>query len=278
MTLQARIRYGASADSDPTELEPLFDRAAHGFRVHGALQLDGCFDPARVAALREAFLHDYASRDRAEIEQSCLKVGHERFMFSLRLEPPFMDPELYANPRLLPVLHRLLGDDCVIQSFGAVCAYPGAPAQHVHRDHPPLFAEAGGLNAFFPPYALHVVVPLVDLTESTGTTALWEGSHRIRSSREENRYSRRQLDAFEGAVMPWPKVGDCYLMDFRLRHAGTANSSTIPRPILYLVYSRRWFQDRKNYELQEPLMIERDEYERIPEPYRHLFENARPSH
>lgn len=276
MPLQARIRYPATDTASRADLTAEFDRAAHGFRVHGALQLERCLDPALIDRLQQAFVRDYASRDRDEIERSCLKVGHGRYMFSLRLEPPFMDPALYANPRIYPVLQRLLGEDCVIQSVGAVCAYPGAPVQHVHRDHPPLFAEAGGLNAFFPPYALHVVVPLIDLDEATGTTALWEGSHRIRTRSEEQRWSRAELERLEGAVLPWPERGDCYLMDFRLRHAGTANRSDGPRTILYLVYSRRWFQDRKNYDLQEPLLIEREEYDRIPPAYRALFENARP--
>jgi hypothetical protein len=76
--------------------------------------------------------------------------------------------------------------------------------------------------------------------------------------------------------MPWPKMGDCYFMDFRLRHAGTPNISDKPRPILYLVYSRRWFQDRKNFDMQSPLLITGDEYERIPEEHKHLFLNAQP--
>lgn len=275
MSLKAWIRFPELGSETGPDLAPEFARAAHGFRVHGALQLDNCFDRQLIARLNEAFVEDYALRDRAVVERACLKVGHERYMFSLRLEPPFTDPALYANPRILPIVRDLLGADCVIQSLGAVCAYPGAPQQHVHRDHPPLFAEAGGLNALLPPYSLHVVVPLIDLDESTGTTALWEGSHRHKSSREETRFSTEQMERLEGAVLPWPKAGDCYLMDFRLRHAGTANVSARPRTIVYVVYSRRWFQDRKNYDVQRPLEITREEYERIPGEYLPLFENAR---
>lgn len=275
MSLQAYFRFPDPGDGSATVSDADASRLAHEFRVHGALQLDNCFDPALVRDLHEAFLRDYAVLDRAEVERSCLKVGHERYMFTLRLEPPFLDSALYANPRVLPIVRQLLGEDCVIQSVGAVCAYPGAPLQHVHRDHPHLFAEAGGLNAFLPPYALHVVVPLVDLNEDTGTTALWEGSHRIRSSREENRWSREELERLEGAVLPWPAVGDCYFMDFRLRHTGTANRSAHPRPIIYLVYSRRWFQDRKNYDVQEPLALSPEDLQRIPAEHRPLFEHAR---
>lgn len=251
-------------------------RDAHHFRVNGCLFLKNSIDPDLVQGMQTDFLARYAGIDRDEVEASCLKVGVGRYMFTVRLQKPYMNPEIYAAPGIIPVVKELLGDDCIIQSIGVVCAYPGAEMQHVHRDNPPLFPEAGGLNAFFPPYALHVVVPLVDLDEATGTTALWEGSHRVKSAREERKFSREALERLEGAYLPWPKIGDSYFMDFRLRHAGTANRSDQPRPILYLVYSRRWYQDRKNYEKQSRLLISRAEYEQIPAEHRHLFDNALP--
>ncbi len=139
--------------------------------------------------------------------------------------------------------------------------------QHIHRDHPALFAEAGRLSDILPPYALTVVVPLVDLDEETGTTALWEGSHRATpTGHEENGGAQSAL--LVEASLPWSKLGDCYFMDYRLLHAGTANNSSRPRPILYLVYSRIWFQDRKNFKKQAPLQMSQAEYERIPEDLR----------
>ena len=249
-------------------------KAAHDFRLNGCLVVENSFDADLVRELQRDFLANYASRDRAEVERSCLKVGEQRYMFSVQLTSPYLEPGIYASPGVMPVVREILGKDCILQSYGVVCAYPGSAAQHVHRDHAPLFAEAGGLNAFLPPFALHVVVPLVDFNEKTGTTALWEGSHRIKSSAEENRYSREQLGRMEGAILPMPQLGDCYFMDYRLRHAGTANVSDIPRPILYLVYSRPWFLDRKNFDLQSPLDIRREEFERIPQEHRHLFRIA----
>lgn len=252
-------------------------RAAHLFRVHGTLLLENCFEPALVQALHRDFIDHYANIDLETRSKTCLEVGNKRFMFTIRLQPPFLDPAVYAAPRILPIVRELLGPDCIIQSIGTVCAFPGAADQLHHFDHPALYQEAGVLNAYLPPYALHVVVPLVDLNEETGTTAVWEGSHRLRSIEERNRWTREDLAAFKGAEMPWPKKGDSYFMDFRLRHAGTANHSDEPRPILYLVYSRTWFQDRKNFDIQSPLLITREEYERIPQEHKSLFKNAQPS-
>ena len=252
-------------------------QAAQHFRLHGCLSLENSYDTDLVRAMQADFLENYATRDRAEVEQSCLKVGEERYMFSVALKPPYLDPGIYASPVVIPVVRELLGEDCIIQSFVVVCAYPGAPTQHIHRDHAPLFAEAGGLNAFFPPFALVVVIPLVDLDERTGTTALWEGSHRIKSRREETRWSREELERLEGAIEPMPRIGDCFFMDYRLRHTGTANRSDKPRPVVYLVYSRPWFLDRRNFDMQSPLPISRAEYGRIPEEHRPLFKIAQPT-
>ncbi len=274
--MQAHITYPDKLD-DPA-LPGQYFTAAHQFRVQGCLWLQNSLAREKVIAMREQFLNDYANQDLSEVHSKCLHVGDKRYMFTVRVEGAFADPDVYAAPRIMPVLESLMGKDCILQSVGVVCAYPGAAMQHVHRDHPSLFEEAGGLNSFLPPFALHVVIPLADLTPETGTTALWEGSHRFRNRSVENQLSKDQLLQAEGAVMPWPKMGDSYFMDFRLRHAGTANNTDQPRPILYLVYSRRWFQDRKNYESrqQRPIEISQAEYDRLPEEHRHLFENAIP--
>ncbi|MDX1460667.1 MAG: phytanoyl-CoA dioxygenase family protein [Xanthomonadales bacterium] len=252
--------------------------AAHYFRLEGTIRLNNAFPRSTIEQLKDYFFEHYASQDPEEIQKQCLRVGDKRFMFTVRIEDVFADPDIYASPRVLPVVREILGPDCVIQSFGAVCAFPGSQMQHLHRDHPSLFAEAGGLNAFMPPFALHVVVPLVDLDESTGTTAVWPGTHRVKNSAQENRYQKDEMDALMGADLPYTRMGDCYFMDFRLRHRGTPNASDIPRPILYLVYSRAWFRDSRNYESkqQEPISISRAELQRVPEPLKPLFAQARP--
>ena len=204
------------------------EQAARLFSQHGALFIKNVFQKDLIQKLRDAFLQEYANRPDDEIRKTCLEVGDKRFMFTIAIRSPFNDPDLYASPLLLPILRTLVGSECILQSVGIVCAYPGSEMQHLHADHPPLFEEAVGLSAFFPPYALHVVVPLVDLNEECGTTALWEGSHRIKSPGDEKRCSAQATDTLQGASFPWPKMGDCYLMDYRLRHRGTPNRSNRP--------------------------------------------------
>jgi len=258
---------------DPPDLATV-TTAVELYQRNGSLLLEHSLDPSLVETMHAHFVEHYATRPIEEVRATSLKVGDGRFMFSIDLEAPYMDPAVYAPARVMPVVKALLGDNCVIQSIGVVCAYPGSRAQHVHRDHPPLFASAPHLGATAPPYALHLVVPLVDLDESTGTTALWNGSHRLAPyAGEREAWSR---DGFDGAVMPWPQRGDCYLMDFRLRHGGTPNRSGEPRPLLYIVFSRAWFQDRANFGMQQRLAVGADEFERIPLEHRPLFDDARP--
>ena len=265
--------------SYPAETSPLpqdlVKNAANLFRVHGSLLLENVFPGDLVAAMRDDFRNRYENLPQDQIKDHCLEVGHQRYKFTVSMQAPFNDPRLYAAPKLLPILHEILGSDCVVHSFGAVCAFPGSEMQHFHKDHGPLFIEAGGLNAFLPPYCLRVHLPMTDLDEASGTTALWSGSHRDRDNKETSKQGKAVGDGVEGAYLPYPKAGDCYLMDFRVSHRGTANVSEHARTVLYMLFSRRWFKDHQNFERQSRLDIAADEYEKIPEEHRELFLNAK---
>lgn len=272
MTLEAEVDFPVPVAA-PVEDDQLVE-AAQLFRRHGTVLLRNCFDPDLIGSLRESFTERYGSRSPDQVAEDCLEVGDLRYMFTVRVEPPFGDPDLYAAPRLLPVMQAVLGADCVLQSLGAVCAYPGSGTQHVHRDTPLLFPEAGELNGILPPHAVTAVVPLVDLDASTGTTALWPGSHRSVGIGDGSTEPEVEGELPDGAVLPWPRAGDCYLMDYRLCHAGTPNRSDRPRPILYVVFSRGWYVDHVNYEKQARLVIAPGELERVPGRLRPLFEKA----
>jgi len=260
---------------DGSDLPPeIVEQANHAFRVHGCLLIENAFPLDLVGAIRDEFHERYEKLPADEIENHCLRVGHQRYKFTVNIEPPFNDPRLYASPKLLPILRQILGPDCVIHSFGAVCAFPGSDMQHFHKDHGPLYAEAGGLNGFLPPFCLRVHLPMTDLDEATGTTALWPGSHRDSTNRETQQLGKSVGDGVAGAFMPYPKMGDCYLMDFRISHRGTPNVSDRARTVLYMLFSRRWFKDHKNFDRQSRLEISPAEYAKIPEEHRDLFLNA----
>jgi len=174
-------------------------------------------------------------------------VGDQRYMLTLDIKGKFNRPEVYANERLMPLLNGLLSSHLRIASFGCVTALPGAEDQPIHLDHPPLFEATPHLTDNIPPYAVTMVVPLVDIDEQTGTTAIWEGSHK--QSDDQNSEDRFELlgrlmqkPDYSMAAKPLPRQGDVYLMDYRVIHGGLANRSHIDRPILYVVFGIDLFQ------------------------------------
>lgn len=231
------------------------------FGRFGFLLIEKALNADLVGRLQQAFLSQYAAKDRSELERDNLRVGHERFQMTVDIAPPFDAPDIYANPVVLPILVRLLGPGLVLNSFGSVCAFPGSKAQHVHLDHPLLF-EAVDVNRSMPPYAVTVVIPLVDIDDTVGPTAVWPGSHREGQAR---------VFPDHLALAPKPRMGDVFLMDYRLVHGGRANSSTRPRPILYLVYSRPWFRDAANFGKQRPILMSREALARVADAHKPLF-------
>jgi ectoine hydroxylase-related dioxygenase (phytanoyl-CoA dioxygenase family) len=232
---------------------------ADAFKSAGCMLVEKVLDVAIVDAMHDAFVDRYHRYLEGQSHDDALEVGARRFMVTVALEPPFADPEVYANPLLLPILAALL-DDVRLFSFRGVVALPGSAAQHVHRDGPGLFNDEA-LDGAVPPFAVSVLIPLVDINEETGTTRVWPGTHR----------------EFRAGVGPFFEMdpviprGSVLLIDYRLFHGGTQNRSPAPRPILYNVYARPWYRDSRNYRKQPPLVISPDELARVRDEHKVLF-------
>lgn len=249
----------------PGAVEQLADR----FRESGALWLRSVFPQEQIKVLREAYADRYLSKSRSKLTRRYAKVGDRRFMITIKLKPPFDSPSLYANEAMTPLLDALLGSQHLISSFGSVVAFPGADGQDVHFDYPPLY-ESEQTCASLPPYAITMVVPLIDLDEQTGGTEIWEGSHASVGAREQ--LSRLASGGSRvGSSLPLAAAGDVYLMDYRLIHAGTPNRSDRARPILYVVYSRPWFCEEMNFAEQPAIRISAQRLAAVPNEHRHLF-------
>ena len=244
--------------------------AADLFNVHGCLRIKSVFAPGQIRSLHSAFVEKYSTYFENKLFDDALSVGDRRTMVTVAVEGPFNSSRLYANRLIVTLMKRLLGQYLTLGSVGAIVSLPGAKNQQIHRDLPPLFSEQDNREGKFvasalPPYAVTVVIPLVPLDKETGTTRMWPGSHR--DSPAGNRPGR--------FCDPYASLGDCLLMDYRLRHQGLANASDTVRTILYLVYCRPWFVDYGNYRRQEPLRMPRHEYERVPLEHRNLFSRTR---
>ena len=218
-------------------------------RADGALVLQDIIDPALIVDARQTFLQGYARYLNGQEHDDALTVGDRRLMITVRLEHPFDRPELFANPWLLQVLNAVFADDFVLGGYGVVCSLPGAQRQHCHRDGGILFPQSG-LDHLLPAASVTVAIPLLDMNEIHGTTAIWLGSHR------DCDLKAMPTSAKKGEE-PVVQEGSCVLWDYRVAHAGTPNRSTMPRPLLYMTYCRPWFLDNLNYQKQPMLRVSR---------------------
>ena len=239
------------------------------FQQHGALWLEGVFQKDLIERLRIYYEKKYQSLSRKELKKRDASVGDRRFMITVNIKGEFNNPELYANPILLPLLDKIFSGRFRIASFGSVVALPGAEDQPIHLDHPPLFGSEELCNNL-PVHALTMVVPLIDVSDDVGATAIWEGSHRSADRIEQLRRLMEEPD-YSQASFPLTKQGDAYLMDYRVIHGGRANRSETARPILYIVFSRPWFRDAFNFSSQPSVQLNDKQRKKVPKKFRQLF-------
>ena len=264
-----RIDFGTASAEPPANITTM---AAGLFFRHGCLLVKNALPVAYVKELARSYAESYAEYFEDRDYPDALNVGNRRTMITVALRGPFNSPQLYANHLVLPVLRILLGTNLILGGFGSVVSLPGAQDQHRHVDHPNIYEfpapDGSGLTVpqSMMPYAVTVIVPLVPLNATNGTTRLWPGSHTVARGRM---FSERPVD-------PPVDPGDALLMDYRLAHCGTANRSDAVRPILYVIYNRAWFRDAANYSRQAPLSISDQEYAAIPSEFRSLVDWARP--
>jgi ectoine hydroxylase-related dioxygenase (phytanoyl-CoA dioxygenase family) len=238
------------------------EKASRHLRVEGTLVLEGIVSPALIAEARDAFLQKYDRYLNGQKHNDARQVGKRRLMITVDMEPPFDQRELLANPWLLSVLSAAFEDAFVLGAYGVVCSLPGAQQQDIHQDGGDIFPQAA-LNRLLPLVAVTVGIPLLEMNEIHGTTALWPGSH------------RDEALATKIGEKPLVREGSCVVWDYRLRHAGTPNRSTACRPLLYMTYCRAWFVDYKNYQQQAPLRAPKGFFAAVPEDLRRLLMRTR---
>lgn len=238
-------------------------KAAGLLTERGAVLIEDLLHPDLVTQLRDA-LHVRVRDWHASELGKPNNVGDKRFTIPVRLQKPFDNPAVYANPVLLEMLTRVMGEKPVLHAFGSVTTYAGARMQHVHREHPLLFHSDAG-NANVPCYATTILVPLIDLDEEAGGTQFWEGTHR--TARSEKWSGDPQV--------AYTRAGSALILDYRTYHGGMPCNASHGRPMLYFTYAMPWFHDSLAFESHAAMGISDHEYLKVPENHRDLFRFAR---
>lgn len=247
-------------------------KAVAMLREQGSLVIRDALDPALPAAMNEHFNRYYAGEGYDRLRSTTEAVGNKRLIVPVEVEGPFADPRLYGGWVAVPIMLAALEtnlSEMVVNSWACVVAFPGAKDQPVHRDHPWLFQQDMPSSLSVPPYCITMVVPMVELTPETGTTAVWNGTHR-----KPQAISAETADV--APMLPYVPLGSIYLMDYRVLHGGTANNSSIPKPIFCGIFSRSWFRDAANFNKLDPIVISKAGKEQIAEHLRPMWRQARP--
>lgn len=231
------------------------------FRRHGTLLLKNVFDTELLNSCHETFLERYRAYLKNKRHKDALRIGDKRFQVTIDITPPYNATSLYGNGLVLPLMRSLLGKYCTLGCFTSAMSLPGSEDQRLHKDHRDLFYDDPDAKQI-PSFAVTTMVPLVDLNETVGTTRIKKGTHKMTTKESEPMPYQT----------PLAKVGDCYLMDYRVSHHGQANNSGKPRPILSMVYQRPWFRDYINFGKQPSLRISRSEFKRMPDDLKPLLD------
>ena len=224
---------------------------------NGHVILRGHLPTDTLRSWHEAFmplLHDHIER-----EGHIQNRGSGRFYVTLPFVEPFADPAVFADPDILAISQRLVGDDMIMVQLATDTPVRGSDYQEIHRDTRPLFPES---DQETPPYQLAVNFPLIDVTEENGPFEVAGGTHMIPKQE-----GLRLIESGERPLEPVIlKLGDVMIRDVRHLHRGTPNRTDEPRPMVVVGYSRRWL-----FRPEVSITIPRATWEKLDERSRELL-------
>jgi ectoine hydroxylase-related dioxygenase (phytanoyl-CoA dioxygenase family) len=138
------------------------------------------------------------------------------------------------NPRLLPIIQTVLGNNCTLSNVNGMTMTPGGETQKLHMD---AFESTPGTCVYI--NALHC---LDDFTRANGGTRLVPGSHHKVWARESI-----TADLESQAIYVEAKAGSVIAYNGALLHAGSRNTTEMPRRALHLYYHRHWAKPQWDY-------------------------------
>ena len=262
--------------NDTKRLSPnILRKVQAGMKRDGAVSFGNLFPLSLLKKLRVEVLRRHNSGELHE--RGLIRDIGGRYAAVLPFEGPFLTPAFYGNSKVLEIMSSLLGASYCIGSLEAVIARPGAYKQHQHIDGPIRFDRAIGKTkrgyqgdlSDLPPFAVTLCVPLCDVNEENGPTAIWRGSHRaaLRAHPPGEKEISRKFPVEHMAG----DFGRSFIFDFRTFHCGMPNLTPELRPLLMFVFTRSWYRDPNQAEVNPSVVIARRSFERIPLKYKELF-------
>lgn len=231
--------------NEPSVVLDAAESSLLNLEVHGYTIIPDALSSEVLRTCREAF--DALLTPLLKNPETTFPFGNCRL--DLPLEPPFVEDQILANSKVVPLLDSILGNDAKLEYFASNTSMPGSEYQRVHSDNASLFPEHQGT---LPPHALVVNFPLVDFTLENGPLEIWPGTHRI----PEHLRSSAVIETTAAKSDPLPVLlpaGSAIVRDIRMWHRGTPNHTRTPRPMLALVYFRPWYDATPRLTISRPI-------------------------
>ncbi len=209
------------------------EQAVKAIQVNGYIVFESILSDDFVQTLYDTYMQHF----NAYLQNPDPTFGENHYRMFLPFDAPFNDPQIIENPRVIPILEDLLGEDFVCHYFASNTCLPGSSYQPAHSDVYNLFPES---DIRTPPYHMVLNIPLVDMTFDNGPMEFWAGGthYNTLSMDEIGNY----IDSIPSQMATMPK-GSIMLRDGRMWHRGTPNKSDQPRPNIALVFTRAWLAD-----------------------------------
>lgn len=222
-------------------------RMRDSFETNGYAVVSDFISSETCDLLIQSVLEDVGLvRSRPDLTHHEQRTGVGHLQLGLRRYAPFVKPELVANPLIESVVAALLGPGAWLGFYSGNVNTPGSGYQPLHYDRPFAWkseAEATAAGQPWPPptITLSCSVALSEITEDSGATEIYPGTHRETAVSDWPRGER--VEYHPDLVAQWgpparmaiPAGGICF-RDPRMWHRGVPNTADVARPMIALTY------------------------------------------
>lgn len=240
------------AETDPEQRN---QRAFDHIQAHGYYIMADAFSQP----LCDEILDEIARLARDKVPRSLDNDfhGHKTVRYYDVLNYGEVWQRVATHEALLPVVRGVLGEDCLLNTFGTSIIDPGETAQPIHVDDGPFIGAPnsalrtrGRLTEGGPRQSIviNTMIALCDFTEEIGATRFVPDSPRLDYPRRED-----SDQWFERSVPAEMSKGSILFFEGQCFHAGGANRTTDQRRYAVTVdYCAGYLRSQENFLLSIP--------------------------
>lgn len=245
------------------------DRATNQVKLTGFVVLEHALPADLVEQLNtdwQDLITEMLKSDAKKTEVNTSAFRKNRIRMDLPFRAPYTDPQIITNPFAMPIIDRILGDDCRMFYLSVDAPMPGSDYQTAHGDYFPFYPDS---DLILPTTGLVVNYPLITVTEQNGPLEAWPSTHLTPEKVYTGNLVQQAATSLDPVKMLTPK-GSLIIRDIRMWHRGTPNVSDVIRPNMALIYGRGWWDGGASYP-QGPFGITHQTYASLSDRAKKLF-------